>query len=60
METLAETLLLMIAYLFVGGTGAIIIFLAAVWFVLFVVVPRVRRWRGRTSKSDQEPSERPD
>ena len=60
METLAEGLLAAIVYLFVGLTGVIIIFLAAVWFGLFVLVPRIRRALDRAEADEEEPGDRPD
>jgi hypothetical protein len=59
MELLAEGLLLAIVYLFVGLTGVIIIFGAAVWFGLFVLVPRIQRALDRANADEEEPGGRP-
>ena len=60
METLVENLLIVVAYLFIGLSGTIIIFLAAVWFGLFVVAPRIRRALDRADQEDEEAGDRPD
>ena len=60
METLAGTLLTAIVALFVVLTGAIVIFLAAVWFGLFVLAPRIGRALDRAEADDEEPVDRPD
>ena len=60
MEILAEGLLLTIVYLFVGLTGVIIIFGSAVWFGLFVLVPRIQRALDRANADEEEAGDRPD
>ena len=60
MEILVEGLLLSIVYLFVGLTGVIIIFAGAVWFGLFIVVPRIQRALDRANADEEEPGDRPD
>lgn len=60
METLAEGVILAIVYLFVGLTAVIIISLAAVWFGLFILVPRIQRALDRADADEQEPGDRPD
>jgi hypothetical protein len=60
MEILAEGLLLTIVYLFIGLTSVIIIFGAAVWFGLFVLVPRIQRALDRANADEEEAGDRPD
>jgi hypothetical protein len=59
-EVLAEGLFTTNVYLFVGLTAVIVIFLAAVWFGLFVIAPRIRRALDRAEADDEEPRARSD
>jgi hypothetical protein len=40
--------------------GAVVVFLAAVWFGLHVVAPRVRRALDRAEIEEEQPGDRPD
>ena len=51
-----EVAALLFAILIVGTLA----FLAAVWFGLFVVAPRIRRMLDRLEADDEEPGDRPD
>jgi hypothetical protein len=59
MENLAAMLLTTIATLFVVLTGAVVIFLGAVWFGLFIVAPRIGRALDRAETDDEESGDQP-
>jgi hypothetical protein len=51
-----EASILLFAILIVGAVA----FLAAVWFGLFILAPRIRRALDRADAADEESRERPD
>jgi membrane protein implicated in regulation of membrane protease activity len=59
MEVVGAAALVAIATLFVVFTAAIVLFLAAVWFGLYVVAPRIRRALDRTEIEDEDAGDRP-
>ena len=60
MEDLGSTLLGTIATVLVVVSGAVVLFLAAVWFGLHVVAPRIRRAIDRAENEEEQPGDRPD
>jgi hypothetical protein len=60
MDFVGAALLGTIAALFVVFTAAIVLFLAAVWFGLHVVAPRIRRALDRAEIEEEQPGDRPD
>jgi len=59
MEFLSEAMITAIAWIFGVLTLAIVIGLAAVWFGLYVIAPRISRALDRGDK-DEDPGDRPD
>jgi uncharacterized SAM-binding protein YcdF (DUF218 family) len=53
METLGSVLLSMLAVLFIVVPAAIVLFLVAVWFGLFVMAPRIGRALDRAAADDE-------
>ena len=60
MEDLGGKLLGTIATVLVVVSGAVALFLAAVWFGLHVVAPRIRRAIDRAETEEDQPVDRPD
>jgi hypothetical protein len=60
MDFVGAALLGTIAAMFVVITAAILLFLAAVWFGLHVVAPRIRRALDRADTEEEQPGDRPD
>ena len=60
MEILGEALFTTILWVFGVLILAIVIGLAAVWFGLFVVAPRIQRALDRTEIKEEEPGDRDD
>jgi len=54
------TLLTIFATLLVVVSAAIVLLLAAVWFGLHVVAPRIRRAIDRPETEEEQPVDRPD
>ena len=53
METLGSVLLSMLAVLFIVVPAAIVLFLVAVWFGLFMMAPRIGRALDRAAADDE-------
>ncbi len=60
MEQLGQAFMAMLAVLFVLVPVAIVLFLVAVWFGLFVLAPRIGRALDRAETHDEETGDRPD
>ena len=60
MEFLSEAMFITIAWVFGVLILAIVVGLAAVWFGLYVVAPRIGRALDRADQDDEDPVDRPD
>ncbi len=57
MDVVDAAVLGTIATLFVVFAGAVVVFLAAVWFGLHVVAPRIRRALDRAETEEEHPGD---